>query len=599
MTSASIELGDVGDVSPRGLARARRYAGFLRRIIGLHRTTFVLSVLGAFAYALLTVASSFGVRWVTDHVIVPRFDEGTVATSTVVAGCALIVVIGVLRAASVVTRRTFATSTQWRIAETLAARVADRLVEQPVTWHHRFPDGQLIARGGVDTDTAIRVMAPIPFATGTVLLLIVSGIYLIATDVVMGLVAVAVFPVLMLTNIVYERLVGGHFDRAQDSLGRFTTHVHESFEAVQLVKVYGAEQRETERLGVIAGEVRDHRVRAVALRAVFEAALELIPALTNIGLVVLGATRVRDGQLTIGELSGFIYMFTLLVFPLRLIAYALGELPQSYAGFRRVAATLDDPLVPDPADSLGTAEPPDGVVLRDVGFTYPTDQQPTIQHATVAIRAGSVTAVVGPTGAGKSTLVDLIAGLVSATAGSVTVAPGGRAVVFQEAFLLGGTVRDNIVLALDDTDDEQVWHALRLARGDAFVRALPDGLDTLVGERGVTLSGGQRQRIALARALIRRPSVLLLDDTTSALDPATELAVLDNLRAGLAGTTVVIVASRPSTVALADAVLYVADGRIVDHGTHDELIARVPDYRELVEAFEADRAVPDASGGPA
>ncbi len=579
---------DLGDIPPRGLARARRYAGFLKAIISLHRGKFLMAVGGASVYALCTVASSFAVRWVIDHVIVPRFDDGRVATSKVVIGCALIIGIGVLRAAGVVTRRTFATMTQWRIAETLAGKVADRLVTQPVPWHQRFPDGQLIARGGVDTDTTIRVMAPIPFATSTVLLLVVSGVYLVLTDVVMGLVAVAVFPVLMLTNIVYEKRVSGHFDSAQEALGVFTGDVHESFEAVQLIKVYGAEQRETERLGALAGAIRDSRVRAVRVRSVFEALLELVPSLTNIGLVVLGAMRVRDGHLTIGELSGFVYMFTLLVFPLRLIAYALSELPQSYAGYRRVAATLDDPLVADPTGALAVAEPPAAVALTDVTFTYPTDTQPTIEQATATIKAGAVTAVVGPTGAGKSTLVDLIGGLVAPSSGTVAIPAGERAIVFQQAFLFGGTVRDNILLGLT-LPDEAVWEALRLARGDEFVHHLPDGLDTLVGERGVTLSGGQRQRVALARALVRRPSLLVLDDTTSALDPATELAVLDNLRRGLAGASVVIVASRPSTVALADDVLYVADGRVVDHGTHDELMQRVPDYRTLVEAFETDR----------
>src|SRR5690606_38424150 len=152
-----------------------------------------------------------------------------------------------------------------------------------------------------------------------------------------------------------EKQVTQPFDRAQDALGRFTSDVHESFEAVQLVKVYGAEQRESARLAALAGQVRDARIKAIRVRAVFEAVLEAIPALTNIGLVVLGAVRVRDGHLTIGELSGFIFMFTLLVFPLRLIAYALSELPQSYAGFRRVRSTLDDPIEPDPAGSLGVA----------------------------------------------------------------------------------------------------------------------------------------------------------------------------------------------------------------------------------------------------
>jgi ABC-type multidrug transport system fused ATPase/permease subunit len=167
--------------------------------------------------------------------------------------------------------------------------------------------------------------------------------------------------------------------------------------------------------------------------------------------------------------------------------------------------------------------------------------------------------------------------------------------VFQEAFLFAGSIRDNVVMH-GHFDDERVWGALRLASAERFVSDLPEGLDTIVGERGVSLSGGQRQRLALARALVRRPSLLLLDDTTSALDPATERAVLTNLRGALAGTTVLMVASRPSTIALADDVIYVERGTVVDHGTHDQLMSRRPAYRRLVEAFEADRrAVPDGS----
>jgi ABC-type multidrug transport system fused ATPase/permease subunit len=201
-----------------------------------------------------------------------------------------------------------------------------------------------------------------------------------------------------------------------------------------------------------------------------------------------------------------------------------------------------------------------------------------------------VTAFVGSTGAGKTTLVELIAGLVSPTEGRVALTPGPRAIVFQEAFLFGGTVRDNVSVGLD-LSDEQVWAALRMAAADQFVRDLEDGLDTMVGERGVTLSGGQRQRVALARALARDPRLLLLDDTTSALDPATEMAVLGNLREGLEHSTVVMVASRPSTIALADDVLFVEAGQITAHGTHDELMEKIDAYRELVEAFEADRSV--------
>jgi ATP-binding cassette subfamily B protein len=183
----------------------------------------------------------------------------------------------------------------------------------------------------------------------------------------------------------------------------------------------------------------------------------------------------------------------------------------------------------------------------------------------------------------------------------VRVAPGRGAIVFQEAFLFSGTVRHNIALG-DAIGDDEIWNALRLAIADEFVADMPQGIDTVVGERGVSLSGGQRQRVALARALVRQPTLLLLDDTTSALDPATEAAVLTNLREAFGETTVLMVASRPSTIALADEVVYLAGGRVVDHGRHADLMVRRDGYRALVEAFETARAeetAPVGGGGGA
>ncbi len=575
----------------RACAATRRSS---RALVSFHPKLFSIAVGGAMLFALATVASSIAVQWVIDHVIVPRFDpsgDDDLATSTVVAGCLAIVLIGVVRVIGVILRRSFAGITEWRTAESLSSQVIDQLVDQPPSWHQRQSDGQLLARAGVDVDTSVSVMAPIPFATGTVLMVVVAGAWLIYTDVVMGLVAVAVFPMLMILNVVYEHKVSRHFDDAQQAIGEFSGAVHESFEAVQLVKAYGAQDRETDRLSAMAGKVRDARIKAVMIRGTFEAVLDTLPSLANIGLVVLGAFRVDSGDVTVGELSGFIFMFTLLVFPLRLIGYALSELPHSFTGYRRVRATVDDPLDPDPEHTIAVAEPPAGVRLDSVSFTFPDEQHAVISGADAVIESGTVAAFVGPTGAGKSTLLDLTAGLLAPTSGTVHLAPGPRAVVLQEPFLFSGTVRDNVLVAAQ-LDDDEVWAALELASADGFVRDLPSALDTVVGERGVTLSGGQRQRVALARALARRPEILLLDDTTSALDPTTEMRVLDRLRHALSDTTVVMIASRPSTISLADDVVFVRDGRITAHGPHAELMSSVPAYRKLVEAFETDREAP-------
>jgi ABC-type multidrug transport system fused ATPase/permease subunit len=577
-------------------SRAREALAMLRAEISLHPRTFVLAVFGAAVFALGTIASSIAIRWVIDHVLVPRFEEGHVALGTVLAGIGLLIGIGLVRAAGVICRRVFAGITQWRIATTLGEQVTERLVRQPVTWHQRRPDGDLVARAGVDVDAAVAVMAPIPFSFGTVLLVVVSAAWLLVSDIVIGLVAVAVFPVLIAVNVLYQRRVDRHYTEAQEHLGRLSAAVHESFEGVQLVKAYGAEQRETERLSAIAGQLRNARVRAVRLRGTFEALLDVLPSLTNVALVVVGAMRVDAGEITVGELSSFVFLFTLLVFPLRLIGYVLSEIPHSVAGYRRVTTVLEEPMELDPRSLVEPAPAGLAAELDAVVFSFPDDPRPALDHVSMRIERGRVVAIVGPTGAGKSTLVELLAGLVAPTSGTVRRAPGPVAIVFQEAFLFSGTIRHNLELGRRHAD-EDLWDALALAEGAEFVGETPHQLDTVVGERGVSLSGGQRQRVALARALLRRPDLLLLDDTTSALDPATEAAVLANLRQGLAGTTVVMVASRPSTIALADEVMYLAGGRLVAHGSHAALMAAHDGYRSLVEAFESDRAEDEEAVG--
>ncbi len=574
--------------------RTRRNARFIAELVKVHPKLFTIAMAGAAVFALLTVVSSVVIGRVIDDVILPTFEEGGVSTNTVLAGLGLVIGVGVLRAIAIVVRRSYASITMWRVAQTFTNRVVERYVAQPVSWHNRRADGDLVQRAGVDAEATVSVLAPIPFASGTIIMLVASTIWMLAIDVPLGMVALVVFPLLIITNVIYEKAVSTHFTRAQDQLGEFSAGVHESFEGVQLVKSYGAEERETERLGGLADRVRASRVQAIKLRSWFEALLDVIPSLTNILLVVIGALRVRSGDVTVGEFSSVIFLFTLLVFPLRLIGYTLSELPRSMAAWQRIRTVLDEPIEPDPMDRIGVAADGLGVEFSGVTFAHEGDGPPTVKDVDLAVRQGSVTALVGPTGSGKSTLAQLAAGLIAPGIGEVRLADGARSIVFQEAFLSSGSIRDNVELGTSYTDDE-IWDALDQAAATEFVRRLPQQLATVVGERGISLSGGQRQRLALARALVRQPSLLVLDDTTSALDPATEALILEHLRTRLSNSTVLMVASRPSTIALADDVVFVADGRVAAHGTHDELLLTTSAYRELVEAFEADR---DRGGAP-
>jgi len=571
--------------------RSRRNANFIFSMVRLHPGVFTLAVSGAAVFAIATIASSVAIGWLIDNVILPRFDEGSVAVGTFLAGVGLVIGIGLVRAAAVVVRRSYASITVWRVSQTYTNQVVDEYVQQPRS------DGDLLARAGVDSEATVSVLGPIPFAVSTVIMIVVSTIWLLVIDISVGVVAVVVFPMLVVINVFYERAVSVHFTRAQKQLGDFSAGVHESFEGIQLVKAYGAEQRETDRLGKLADEIRSSRVKAINLRSWFEGLLEVVPALTNILLIVIGSLRVRSGDVTVGEFTSVVFLFTLLVFPLRLIGYALSELPRSIAAWIRIQEIVTDPIQPDPADAIGVTAPGVSVEFRSVSFAHESDGPPVVDRVDLTLRSAFVTALVGPTGSGKSTLAQLMAGLVGPTSGMVMLAPGVRCMVFQEAFLVAGTVRDNVLFGSEFGDDD-VWAALDLAAAEQFVRDLPHGLDTLVGERGVSLSGGQRQRLALARALVREPNLLILDDTTSALDPSTEAVVLDNLRSRYGDTSVVIVASRPSTIALADEVVFVVGGQVAAHDTHDHLMRTQPEYRALLEAFEADRDAPQDGDGP-
>lgn len=563
-------------------------------LINYHPGLFVTSMAGATIYALCTVASSWALQWVIDRIILPRFDEGSVSMATVLTGIAILVSLALIRAGGVILRRTWAGKAQWRTAESITGEVVASLIGQPVQWHRRQSTGDLVARAGVDVEATVSVMAPLPYASSVLLMMVVAGVGLILNDPVLGMVAIAVFPVLIAANVMYQRRVDRWYDLAQQELGSLSSAAHESFEGVSVVKAFGAENRETERLATIAARVQSARVEAIGLRSLFESVLDVVPNLANVGIVALGAHRVNSGELTIGGLASFIYLFTLLVFPLRILGYALSELPRSLAGQARIRSLTNQVRERDPMDDVVDHEVSfdtrahETCVLRaeKIAVAHAGGVQ-VIADFSACIRSGTTVAVVGPTGSGKTTLLEALAGLIPVVAGTIEAPRHRMSLVFQEPFLLGATVLDNVTMGRNFTEAE-VTAALEIADAD-FIHDLPQGLDTVLGERGVGLSGGQRQRVALARALLGNPLVLLLDDTTSALDPRTEAQVLANLRSAMAEVTVVAVASRPSLIRMADEVLYIESGRLVAQGPHDELKTTCAPYAELMAAYEEDR----------
>lgn len=561
----------------------RRGLAMLWQAVRMEPWRFSVAVAGASLFSLATVASAEALRWTIDEVIRPRFDEGSVPTGRVIVAIGLIIFIGLVKSLGVIIRRTFAVRTQFGVARRLRGEVIDAVGRRPLAWVERRQTGELISRAGADADAVAESMAPLPLSCGVVVLLFVSAGALLITDPVLGGVAVAMFPLLSGANIVFQRKVEEPADRAQAHLGDLASMVHESFGGATVVKAFGSLPIEQVRFDAVAGRLRDAKVQVMEMRAQFEATVNLIPNVAVTVLVVVGAMRVRDGAVTVGELSSVLYLFTLLVWPLKVTGWLLGDMSYGLAGWNRIREIAEEDVPVSP--HIGGAEA--GARLSDVGFSYIADE-PVLRDLQLAVEAGTVVALVGATGSGKTTVLELLAGLRAADQGRVAAHDGAGTLVFQQPFLFAGSVAENVDVTGSATTAE-IREALDAAAAAEFVDQLPDGMNTLLGERGVTLSGGQRQRVALARALLHRPSLLLLDDATSALDPTTESRVLRTLGERLSGATTVMVATRPSTIALADTVAYIADGRVVAVGTHDELFDSEPGYRALVEAYERDR----------
>ena len=271
----------------------------------MHPRTFAVAIGGAAVFALATVASALAIQWVTDNVILPRFEDGQVAVGMVVAGIGFIIAVGLVRAVAVVVRRSFASRGQWQVKAGLQEQVLAQYQAQPVAWHSAHGTGELVAHAGVDSDSATEVLAPLPYSTGVALLIVIASIWMLATDLVLGGVAVLLFPLLIGINVYYQHRIDAPSELAQDRIGEVTELVHESFDGFMVVKALGAESHQSARMEAKAGALREAKVEVATMRATFEALLDGVPNLANVALVVVGAYRVRSGAATVGDVTSF------------------------------------------------------------------------------------------------------------------------------------------------------------------------------------------------------------------------------------------------------------------------------------------------------
>ena len=510
---------------------------------------------------------------------------------------------GLIRLAFSVARRLIAGRVSLGVEYDLRNRMYGHLQSLELAFFDEQQTGQLMSRATVDLQ-AVRFFLGygLIFILQSLVTILVAAGVMLALNVELGLLALAPAPLIFVVAFRYGRLNRPASQEVQQRIAELTAEVEENVGGIRLVKAFAREERQLDRVRQRASRVFEQSMVSTRLRAFYNPFIGFLP---NVGLAVVllvGGRQATSGQITVGEFVAFYGYVQVLVGPVRMLGIALGMAQRAVASGARVFEVLDRKpgmTVPEGAPDLPAG---DGhVELRDVSFTYVGAEEPVLDGVDLDVPAGRTIALVGGTGSGKSTLVSLLPRLYDPTTGSVLIdgadvsqvrlgsLRGQIGLVSDEPFLFSDTIRNNIAYANWDASQEQVEDAARRADIHDFIAGLPDGYDTVVGERGVTVSGGQRQRLAIARALVMDPRVLILDDATSSVDATTEAAIKSALRELMQGRTTFIIGHRLSTIALADEIVVLEGGRIVARGTHDELLEQSDLYREIAEKGTPDR----------
>lgn len=461
--------------------------------------------------------------------------------------------------------------------------------------------GQLMSRATVDLQ-AIRFFLGygLIFITQNLLTIVLASAVMFALNPVLALVALAPAPLVVLTASRYNRLSRPALQEVQQRLAELTAEAEENVSGIRIVKAFAREEHQLHRFQRAVARVFDQSIYSTRLQAFFSPLLGLLPQLGIALVLLVGGRQVIADNLSLGDFTAFYAYMVMLAGPLRMLGVTMGMAQRAIASGNRLFEILD--REPQIESEPGAPALPDGggrVRLSGVSLRYGEDGE-ALSDVDLDVEAGRTIALVGPSGSGKTSLVALIARLYDPSQGTVAIDGADLrsvdvaslrsevAFVADDSFLFTASVADNIAYARPGAGREEIEVAARRAQAEDFIRDLPDGYETRVGERGLTLSGGQRQRLAIARALLADPRILILDDATSSVDATTETAIKTGLREAMEGRTTFVIAHRLSTVSLADEVVVLDGGRIVDRGTHEELLAGCGFYREIAEHGLAD-----------
>jgi ATP-binding cassette subfamily B protein len=566
-----------------------RYLGTVARRL---RRTIFWAILAGLAWQGAAIFAPLLIRHAIDAGVVRH------SSSALWWSCAGVVVLGAVEAIGGAARHYFAIRNRARADAEVRDGIFRRALDLDARYHDRIGAGELISRASNDAELVARAFDSIGHTIGYLLTVIGASAILLVIDWHLALAVLAPLPLLSIGFGRYSRRYAERTKINQEQLGEATALVEETISGIRVVKGLGAGPALSARFRRRSDEVVRTALDVAGVDAVFLPALEALPLIGILVVLWYGSHRVIDGDITIGTFAAFNFYLALLVNPLRTLGQRVSTLQRAAAAARRVVDVLRaEPVV---LEAAAPREFPLDAHVRfeDVRFSYGDGSGAVLDGFTLDIPPGTSLALVGATGSGKSTVASLLARFYDPEGGRVTIGGvdvrelrladvrRGVGIVFEDTFLFGDTVSGNVGFASVDPEDDDIFRAARLAGAAEFVERLPEGYETVLGERGFSLSGGQRQRIAIARAIFADPHVLILDDATSAVDATKEHEIRAALGEVMRGRTTLVIAHRPATIALADRVAVVDGGRVVEEGAHAELLARSPRYRSLLALGE-------------
>jgi ATP-binding cassette subfamily B protein len=556
----------------------------------------------------LAIGVVVGLFWALGKVSVPQLtkmgiDRGIEGSGNLVFWSGLVVIAGVIAGLFTAMRRWYAFRESRWIETRLREQIFSHLLKLHVGYHDKMQTGQLMSRASSDLQQLQAFVVMIPITLSNLAMLIAVVALLIASQPMLAMFALAPLPIVNVMASRFSRQIHPAVLAVQQEQAQLATVVEESVSGVRVIKGFGAEQVQARKLKTEADDIWNVSLVAAKIRSKFLPALDLLPSIGLIAVLGIGGHRVINGQMTVGDLVKFNAYITMLIWPLRNLAMTVALAQRASVALVRVDEVLStpslviDPLSPTSLPAASSDRAVGEVIFDETVFSY-EGASPIINHLSFSIRPGQAVALVGATGSGKSTVVRLLNRFHDVQQGSIRLdgidvrqltlgdLRSAIGIVFEETFLFHDSVADNIAFSRPDAGPDVIERAARLAGAHDFIMELPEGYQTILGERGYSLSGGQRQRIAIARAIVSDPRVLVLDDATSAVDPSKEHEIREAMATVMKGRTTIVIAHRPGTIALADTVILLDEGRAVAIGTHEGLLAENERYRQVLAAWE-------------